>query len=1407
MMTTQKTEWTTRGRSFLFVFFSVLVFAAVPLSAQTPRIIHHTVTKLQKENTYLGRDLWFTMCKNADNQTGKYYYLYISSPKNTIANIHIPGLTDVTVPISAGIVYTQNIDLSAEVTSSGVVENKAIHVWSNDADLTAYLLSRNPGSTDGMLIIPTTGWGTEYVVAGYESLYQGYGSYVYDYPSEFSIVANQDNTICKIIPNSDIRAAYEPQTILHKAGQPFTEVLNRGQCVQYMTTLASDPDNFDVTGTIITSNNPVGVIGASQCANIPVDYLYCNHVCDMIPPVRTWARTYQTVPFAQRQGGDTYLVIGTKPGQIIYRDSNQYAVLGNKYSFYFRPDINQASTWTSTDPFLLVQYINGSTWEAEYGSNVNLVGDPSMVVINSVEQYVSHIIFQTPSITNAFQNFVNLMVNNKALNGTTLDGKSINSYPYSSSQPVPFSNYTAFRIGSVQPGTHIVNSDSGVGVYIYGYGKEDAYAWSGALGLRTFNDPDTVSPMTTITGDCFNAFVTVTDSQISPPSSKISEMKLDTIYNMSYTPDPNYQIGIATESTFYSMNVIDSTKEAYLQIEIHDYAGNKTIVTSTYTPQSATIAPQVLNFGSGTVGVTLCKNFIISNTGNIPFTWQSINLLLGNKGFAIGSLGDSSAIPVGSSRNILVCFTPNSQSPAYDTLVFSDGCVTIKSVMLGTGGGDDFNAGNEDFGCQLVGTTTIRSDAVISNLSKILITIDTITLDDSHFALVTPVSSTQPLSILPEQQITVEFSFRPDQVKQFPSHAHFHCPELGKPPDGLWKTDILHGCGLVASAEILKDIDTTSLCGTAVPFSFTVVSTGSAETTIDTIVIAGDSEFKLPLLPYTTPNGKPISMPVILGPGEEFTIGLNFIPPPKSSGTFKSNLLAISARGDTTNIITATVNAIYREIKIKKDTVIIPIQSYGSPPVSDLLEYCNNRDDPVTIDSVTSIPGIFSKAFNIAGYVVNGMNHIPPFQLRKGECLDISIQFDPSVYPDSAQSASFALSTDACSSVPAGIAKSGVKLSVPVIQGFTMTSPILSCDTKTGVVTISNANLPGSSAINITDITVQGPDSESFQAQKPTSTTIEGGNAIQIPVIFSPLPLVPLHIYNDTIVVTLRDPANKLLTLLAPVSASASGMNVLVSSVFAVQSASPDIQTTLTLPIDISFTKNGLPDPVDVFGITKIKLQYQYNTSLLEPIGESIATAYQSANGWIADNASAINDAAGTLTLILTNTSPLTDAMTSLGAINFFPTLAKSGIKTTPISLISSDLFAGADIPVGNCLGVSQKGTEFSIVYTCGDSLLADYLKNGTVSSMVKAPSPNPVSLSTDGTITFKYLTRYEGVISLLLYDELGRVAGRIIDGLYHQAGTYQTQFNIKGLATGSYIYRFQIDGHHPLSGRIIIEN
>ncbi|HEY3876705.1 MAG TPA: IgGFc-binding protein [Candidatus Kapabacteria bacterium] len=263
-------------------------------------------------NFSAGRDFWLAEMSNqwGDPSQQPSQTISITSPRNTVAHIQYAGQT-YTDSIKENLSVTISIPLSMQLESSGIVENKSIHIWSEDAPLIIYNMNRLRYSSDGEYVIPTIGWDTEYVVAGYGAPYPDSPD---DYPSECAIVADQDSTIIQITPSCNCRQATSGNVagdtaasiVVFPKGVVKTFTMNKGQTLQLLSVLATNPDGFDLTGTIIHSNKSIGVFGGSSFPRIPNNFPYRDHIEDMMPPVRTWGTSYMGTAFAAPAGQHTY---------------------------------------------------------------------------------------------------------------------------------------------------------------------------------------------------------------------------------------------------------------------------------------------------------------------------------------------------------------------------------------------------------------------------------------------------------------------------------------------------------------------------------------------------------------------------------------------------------------------------------------------------------------------------------------------------------------------------------------------------------------------------------------------------------------------------------------------------------------------------------------------------------------------------------------------------------------------------------------------------------------------------------------------------------------------------------------------------------------------------------------------
>jgi hypothetical protein len=661
------------------------------ISAQTNGVQNSTV-HAQHDPPSMGRDLWFSLLTNYAGNTGdKYFALYITSPSATTAWVQLTDGAATPVAIKANQTTTFNMPLSWELQKSGQVERKAVHVWSKDADLCCYVMSHNDATSDGFYVYPAIGWGTQYVVAGYSALLAGRGGAT-DQPSEFAIISSTDNTQVSIIPSMDIRIEGAPgascDVIFASRGILKSITLNRGESIQCKTTCTLQCP-WDLTGTIVTASNPVGVICGSQCAFVPCDFGYCDHVCEMVPPTRTWATTYYTMPFIQPAGASiqhsasTFIVVGSKPNQNIYRMGADgtpilYCTLGSQFEAFERNDVKEASKWFSSDPFMLVQYINGGS----YPDNINGSGDPAEVVISSVEQFFRTSVFLLPVFkgnTGAqFKNYVNVIATASDTN-VFLDTINLSKTLTTSISRIALDGkYIGYRVANLPSGTgHIVRSDSGAGVYIYGYGQGESYAYSGAMGTATLNSLDSMPIEAAFSPKQTQETVTLRDTTAG---GGVYYIRTDTLENVTFVPDSFFVEGHPVPSTYYNLAVIDPSKPATAVVSTFNIAGSRTTVTTTFAPfvGTLTIVPAVQNVTAYKDSLAYIYDTIVNATSfTIPLS--GLSLQYGNHEFRIDSVVTSDLQP-SDRRVIRIAYAPTNFAQSTDTLLFG----SVKAALNGT---------------------------------------------------------------------------------------------------------------------------------------------------------------------------------------------------------------------------------------------------------------------------------------------------------------------------------------------------------------------------------------------------------------------------------------------------------------------------------------------------------------------------------------------------------------------------------------------------------------------------------------------------------------------------------------------------------------------------------------------------
>ncbi len=761
-----------------------------------------------QSQTPMGRDFYIAFPQNGADLPGKFIKVFISSATNT--SVHISGTAGASssMNVGAGKVAIYDVPLTWEMKSSTAVEDKVVHIWSDDADLIVTFIEHTSRSGEGSQVIPTYAWGNDYVVASFAPPYDTTGGIVHDYPSEFVVLADQDSTWITVTPRQDIRANGRPSTVFYPKGVPFQELLMRGHAVQYQAVLPTGWDESDLTGTLIHSTKPVGVIGASQKPQIPSGFDSADFICEMLPSVTHWGTRYYTTPFLARPGGDTFLVIGSADNQQIYttdpvQGRKLYASLGGKYETNFRNDVDQATGWSSDRPFLLMQYSNSASWSSGAGK----IGNPTMMSVPPVEAYQNNLIFETPSgISTPYSDYANIVVKKGCENTTTLDGVSIKS---GGSTIIPIdTEYQIFRKSNLMNGFHKISGSCGVGVMLYGYGDGESYAYTAGNTGYPLHASDTIAPYAILTtSNCTSGLLQIVDSGTT--SSLLSQILVDSVFNLRFQLDSSSVPGTVAKRTLqFQASATDTSGR--LVLRALDMAGNSIKVVVNYVPNHLLVEPTFLSFLGVSQDTTIFFYDTIRNSGqnpvNITLHLEQTDTLFKIDSFVVPSI----TLLSGAQRAIRISFHGDVTKASSATLLATSQCDTLRAAFAIDKLVSDFSASSLFFpNTRVLDSTT--SAAQVRSQGNVVVILDSVWTNSPQFVLAQNVPANQlPVTLPVYSSHSFLFQFIPTMSGPDTATAYFRCTT------GLVRTAALLGNGTLAKVNFTNP-NAISLTATASP--------------------------------------------------------------------------------------------------------------------------------------------------------------------------------------------------------------------------------------------------------------------------------------------------------------------------------------------------------------------------------------------------------------------------------------------------------------------------------------------------------------------------------------------------------------------------------------------------------------
>ncbi|MEO8446312.1 MAG: T9SS type A sorting domain-containing protein [bacterium] len=403
-------------------------------------------TSLYSQDTK-GTDFWFMFNRN-DLSSPQELSIFITSDVNTSGTVDIAGIGFSTpYSVTAGTVTTVIVPNAASLHVSDVIDNIAIHLTALN-EVTVYGLNRVTFTTDAFLALPTDILGTDYYYLNYKDNGNGH---------LMGIIATQNNTTVTITPTITIGS--------HPANVPFNLVMQQGESWEILQQTALS----ELTGTKITSDKPIGVMGVHRCVNVPQGVCCCDHIVEMLFPTNTWGKNFLTSPLATRTQPDTWRILaGTNATVVTINGLPQAAINAGQF---IEVTLGSNSTINSNEPVLVAQYSNSQSVD-------NVVSDPFMMLVPPFEQFLAAYTISTPASGFA-QNFTNVVAPNSIVGSLALDGVPI---PVILFTPIGASGYSAAKV-PLTAGSHNLVGSLPFGCFVYGFDSFDSYGYPGGGSL------------------------------------------------------------------------------------------------------------------------------------------------------------------------------------------------------------------------------------------------------------------------------------------------------------------------------------------------------------------------------------------------------------------------------------------------------------------------------------------------------------------------------------------------------------------------------------------------------------------------------------------------------------------------------------------------------------------------------------------------------------------------------------------------------------------------------------------------------------------------------------------------------------------------------------------------------------
>jgi|GEM_PF-1112581 len=542
-----------------------------------------------------------------------------------------------------------------------VVQNKAVIIRS-DKPVSVYVLNSKNVSSEGYLAIPVASWGKRYIHCSYWDFREGR-----EWGAGFQVMASEDDTRVTIKLKGQGQGSgvtFGGRTI----GETVRITLNRGDMYQIQGD-GTTRGIFDLSGSEITANKPIGVISFHNRTMIPKFVVTSgrDHLVAMMPPVQAWGREYASIEMQRGTGkGDYFRVVSseddnevvfswfdmdtgelTQSVDVTLQSNDVWSPFDVDADGNTTPDVygvNGTMHIKSEKPIFIMQYSYSANWDFAGGNY-----DPFMFPVTAVEQFTYATLFQTPKNYSGDNEYNDNYFNLLYVGDTTNPGKNlelaksiiIDDVPldaWDSKAPIqriPGTRVFYAKIRGLEQGVHRIYGDAPFGGYIYGFASFDSYGWPAATNYLNLSERDPWAPVVEWEQECDVFYFDVTDMK---PDLLVEDTtyvdvglnrRAEVIENVNFKvaeedvipvdkdtrEETEFFNGVAVEEYSWRYQVDDPYQDASLTLKWYDayIYPNDTTVSIKYIADKITFTDEEdLAFGEVRVNTGLTKTFEIT---------------------------------------------------------------------------------------------------------------------------------------------------------------------------------------------------------------------------------------------------------------------------------------------------------------------------------------------------------------------------------------------------------------------------------------------------------------------------------------------------------------------------------------------------------------------------------------------------------------------------------------------------------------------------------------------------------------------------------------------------------------------------------------------------------------------------